>query len=237
MKSQKKYRYFLFDLDRTIWNFDLNAKKNIFRLIDKYSLPISSKESFYNDYEMINHFLWNQYEKGIITKELLRSERFRQTLLKHDIDSPVLAKIIGEEYLDTMPNQTALMPYAAEVLAELKRAGCKIAIISNGFKEVQYKKIKNSGIEQFFDAVLISEEQGIHKPSPIIFKRALRALDGIKEEAIMTGDDFANDIEGAMIFGIDQFYYNYKNLPCEGGPTYNSDDLRDLLKLTFSLPQ
>jgi putative hydrolase of the HAD superfamily len=186
---------------------------------------------------MINHFLWDQYEKGIITKELLRSERFRQTLLKYNIDSPLLAKIIGEEYLDTMPNQTALMPYAAEVLAELKRAGCKIAIISNGFKEVQYKKLKNSGIEQFFDAVLISEEQGIHKPSPIIFKRALRALNGIKEEAIMTGDDFANDIEGAMIFGIDQFYYNYKNLPCEGGPTYNSDDLRDLLKLTFSLPQ
>ncbi len=122
MKSQKKYRYFLFDLDRTLWNFDLNAKRNIFRLIDKYSLPISSKESFYNDYEMINHFLWDQYEKGIITKELLRSERFRQTLLKYILTVLCLQKN-RRRVSRTMPNQTALMPYAAEVLAELKRAG------------------------------------------------------------------------------------------------------------------
>lgn len=110
-----------------------------------------------------------------------------------------------------------------------------MAIISNGFKEVQYKKLSNSGIVHFFDAILISEEEGVHKPSPIIFKRALNSINGIKSSAIMVGDDFTNDIEGAMIFGIDQFFYNYKGIDCDGGPTYNSRDLRDLI--TYSPPQ
>ena len=51
----------------------------------------------------------------------------------------------------------------------------------------------------------------------------------IKSETLMVGDDFENDIEGAQIFGIDQFYYNPKHKPCDGGPTYESDNLIDLL--------
>ena len=45
----------------------------------------------------------------------------------------------------------------------------------------------------------------------------------------MVGDDFTNDIEGAQIYGIDQFYYNPYHKPCDGGPTYESDNLIDLI--------
>ncbi len=232
--KQKKYKFFLFDLDRTLWNFDLNARTNISRLIDKYSLQVGDKVVFYDNYDEINHILWSQYEKGIISKETLRVERFHQTLLRYGIDNVDLAKVFGEDYLDTMPDQTALMPYAMEVLIELKKRGGIFALVSNGFKEVQYRKLQNSGIADFFNAVMISEEQGVHKPSPILFKRALEAIGGEKNETLMIGDDFANDIEGAMIFGIDQFFYNYKSIPCDGEPTYNSNDLRDLLTITSS---
>ena len=121
------------------------------------------------------------------------------------------------------------MPHAMEVLEKLHMKGIKMAVVSNGFKEVQYRKLNKSGIDKFFQAVMISEEQGVHKPCPIIFKRAIKAIGGDKKETLMVGDDFANDIEGAMIFGIDQFFYNYKNTPCDGGPTYESNNLRDLL--------
>ncbi len=231
MKS--KYQFFLFDLDRTLWDFDSNAENNISLLLDKHKLPINDKRSFYDTYERINHRLWAEYEKGIITKETLRGERFYQTLLHFGIDDKKFSDTMGDEYLSEMPNQRILMPHAFEVLSVLKERGARMALITNGFKEVQYRKLKNSGIDHFFDAVLISEEQGVHKPSPIIFKRALKAINGIKSQSIMVGDDFANDIEGAMIFGIDQFFYNYKSLPCDGGPTYNSSDLRDLLTISF----
>lgn len=226
---KKEYKYILFDLDRTLWDFDKNAQNNIDSLLEKYNFWHIDKNSFYTTYYNINHKLWAQYERGEIPKEALSLERFRQTFLEFKIDNNNLAKSFGEDYLDNMPNQTALMPHAKEVLELLCQKGCRMAIISNGFKEVQYKKLSNSGLSHFFDAVLISEEQGVHKPSPIIFKRALNAINGIKSNTLMVGDDFANDIEGAMIFGIDQFFYNYKEIECDGGPTYNSADLRDLV--------
>lgn len=227
---KKRYKYILFDLDRTLWDFDANAQNNIYIHLVKYNLPIEDKEEFYRKYNEINHRLWALYEKGELIKETLRWERFYLTLLEYGIDDKELAVKFGNEYLDEMPKQTILMPYAAEVLEKLKERGCRMALITNGFKEVQYTKLINSGIDKYFDAVMISEEQGVHKPSPIIFKRALEAIGGVKSETLMVGDDFVNDIEGAMIFGIDQFFYNYNSVPCDGGPTYDSSDLRDLVR-------
>ena len=123
---------------------------------------------------------------------------------------------------------------------KLKEKGAKIAAVTNGFKEVQYRKLTNSNILEFFDAIIISEEVGVHKPNPAIFKMALEALcskeeyekdpSGKRKETIMVGDDFANDIEGAQIFGIDQFYYNPKGRECDGGPTYMSGKLTDIIR-------
>lgn len=226
---KKEYKYILFDLDRTLWDFDKNAKNNLGSLLEIYELGHIDKDHFHATYYKINRKLWSMYEQGELPKEILRWERFRQTFLEFQIDSKKLAVSFGEDFLKKMPYQTALMPHAKEVLETLSQKGCKMAIVTNGFKEVQYKKLSTAGIDHFFDAVLISEEQGVHKPSPIIFKRALNAIKGEKNSAIMVGDDFANDIEGAMIFGIDQFFYNYKGLECDGGPTYDSSDLRDLI--------
>ena len=258
----KEYKYYLFDIDRTLWDFDFNAKSAIFHLIERYNLGekigANDKELFFHRYEEINKELWHSYEHGEISKDELRSQRFHDTFLsfcrengkfnsfgssaeEQMLNIKRFSEEFGEEYLEQMVYETALEPNAREVLISLKERGCKIAVISNGFKEVQYRKLRNSNIIQYIDAFFISEEVGVHKPSPIIFRMALSALCGeenyannilrskIKSETLMVGDDFENDIEGAQIFGIDQFYYNPKHKPCDGGPTYESDNLIDLL--------
>lgn len=227
-----KFKYILFDLDRTLWDFDTNARNNISRLLNKYHIQISDHFEFYGEYDKINHILWSAYERGEISKDFLRGERFYRTFLLYGIDNRPLSEEFGNEYLDTMPDQTALMPHSFEVLSTLHERGIKMAIISNGFKEVQYRKLSNSGIRKFFDAVIISEEIGFHKPSPLIFKAALDAINAQKEYTLMVGDDIANDIEGAQIFGIKQYFYNYKGVKCESGPTYESDSLTGILELT-----
>lgn len=224
--------YILFDLDRTLWDFDTNASDNISRLITKYNLPIDDHKRFYSEFDIINHRLWNLYEKGDISKETLRGERFHESFLPYGIDDKEFSIVFGNEYLDTMPDRTALMPGAINLLDSLYKKGVKMAIVSNGFKEVQYRKLSNSGISKFFDAVIISEEIGFHKPSPMIFKKAIEALGAVKNETIMVGDDIVNDIEGAQIFGIRQFFYNYKRVKCEAGPTWESDSLSEVLALT-----
>ncbi len=258
----KRYQYYLFDIDRTLWDFDSNAKSAIFKLIDTFNLKqkigVTDKELFFTRYEDINKVLWQRYEKGEITKETLRSQRFSDTFLVFCREnsrmgefgaSPIeqaenihnFSETFGNAYLEQMILEKELEPNALEVLKTLKERGCKIAVVSNGFKEVQYRKLRNSNIIGYIDAFMISEEIGIHKPSPIIFEKALTALCGeelysnrenrakIRSKAIMVGDDFTNDIEGAQVFGIDQFYYNPHHKPCDGGPTYESDNLIDLL--------
>ena len=256
---KKSYRYFLFDLDRTLWDFDKNAKSALFKLVDSQKLPqlfgVTDKEEFFQKYEVINQGLWKQYERGEILKEELRCNRFQFTLQQILNEAPKgslpahsftqeqlhnFALEFGEKYLEYMAMETGLVPGAGQVLEAVKEKGGKIAIISNGFKGVQYRKMNTTCIHKYVDAVVVSEDIGVMKPSPIIFRKALEAICGeeyyknapsqARSEAIMVGDDFPNDIEGAQIFGIDQFYYNPYNRPCDGGPTYQSGNLADLLK-------
>ncbi len=63
MKIRKDYKYILFDLDRTLWDFDANARNNIYQLLDKYNVPVGDKSEFFEQYEQINHILYAGYEK------------------------------------------------------------------------------------------------------------------------------------------------------------------------------
>jgi putative hydrolase of the HAD superfamily len=229
----KKYRLFLFDLDRTLWDFETNAHDTIIELLSTFQLgnKIPDFEHFYRLYTAHNLRLWELYEKGALTQTVLRTLRFEVTLQDFGVNDLGLAQSFGAAYLDALPHKTKLMPSTKEVLAHLHGKGCKMAIISNGFKQVQYLKLEKSGIGNYFQRVFISEEVGIHKPHPEIFRIAVTAFNAKKSDCIMVGDDFAKDIEGAQVFGIDQFFYNPQHIPCSGGPTYESDTLLALMKL------
>jgi len=230
---KKRYRCFLFDLDRTLWDFDTNTYDAIVALLGDFQLrdQIDDIEKFYALYTANNQRLWRQYEQGLLSQSVLRSLRFEVTLRDFGINDPKLAARFGAAYLDMMPTCTALMPHAKEVLESLHTKGCQMGIISNGFKQVQYAKLERSGIRPYFQRIFISEEVGIHKPHPEIFRAAVTAFNAKKSDCLMVGDDFAKDIEGAQLFGIDQFFYNFLRIPCAGDPTYESDTLLDLLKL------
>ena len=232
-----RYDYFLLDLDRTLWNFDANAYAAMEMLLNKWNLPIGKREIFFERYEVINRRLWDDYEAGMIAKEYLRRERFHQTLKEHyGIDDQNAAEQMGKEYLEFMALGNILIPGAREVLEAISARGGKMAIVSNGFKEVQYRKLRVSKIDHFFSAVMISEEVGVHKPTAH-FSKALEALCGegveidekIKARTIMIGDDYPNDIVGAIEFGIASFYYNPFNKENPGNAVWHSRDLLSLL--------
>ncbi|HPH52786.1 MAG: YjjG family noncanonical pyrimidine nucleotidase [Bacteroidales bacterium] len=234
----ERYDYFLLDLDRTIWDFDANANAAMEMLLDKWNPPIGDRNIFLERYEVINRRLWDDYEAGRIAKEYLRRERFHQTLRDHyGIDDADAAEQMGSDYLDFMALGDILMPGAREVLEAIAARDGKMAIVSNGFKEVQYRKLRVSKIDHFFRAVMISEEVGVHKPDPLIFQKALEALCGegveidekIKARTIMIGDDYPNDIVGAIEFGIASFYYNPFNKENPGNAVWHSRDLLSLL--------
>jgi len=99
---------------------------------------------------------------------------------------------------------------AMEVLEYLKPK-YTLHIITNGFAEVQTKKLNNSGINDYFKTVTNSEIAGVKKPHPNIFEFALSLTSVSKENALMIGDCIDADIRGAINFGIKAILFDQAN--------------------------
>ena len=200
-----------FDLDRTLWDFDQNAENTLIELCqinDLKNLGIDTKDFIYS-YTNHNEKLWSKYRKNLITKEMLRSERFKLTLAEFNVDDSNLAVKLGNEYVQKCPLQTKLFPHAIEILNYLKNK-YNLHIITNGFEEVQNIKLKASNLAPFFKKIITSEKVNVKKPDPKIFEYALNLIAAKAENTIMIGDDLPVDIVGAKKCGIHQIYFNPK---------------------------
>lgn len=200
----KKLEHIFFDLDRTLWDFERNSKSALVQLFYELELDniIESFESFHEVYRKINAEYWEDYAKGRVSKEKLRIGRFHDTLVSFGRDDIQLSSAMAEGYVKISPFQTHLFPGTKEVLQELSDKNYHLHIITNGFKEVQFIKLENSGLRHFFQDVLCSEEVGKNKPNPEIFHAALQRTNAKNTNSLMIGDDFEADILGAERVGI-----------------------------------
>ena len=227
-----KYNYLLFDLDHTLWDFEKNSTEALTQLYYEFELDIHLKSglgSFLSVYIDYNFKLWKEYEIGNIEKEELRWLRFHNTLIDFGYKNESLSKILADKYLEISPYKTHLIPFTFEILEKLHKTH-KMVIITNGFEEVQSIKMKESGLDKYFDIVITSEMAGHKKPASPIFKMALDSIKGIRKEALMIGDNFHSDIIGAKKFGIDQAYLNPQKSVHKSKPTYDIDCLSKLIE-------
>lgn len=168
---KQKYKHLFFDLDHTLWDFDSNSVDTLVELYDHYQFNwfFDNFRTFHNDYEKHNALLWSLYRQGKIKKQELQFWTFPSSiscrgLLRHTD----LAQQFGNDYLTISPTKTALLPYAKNTLDYLK-SKYKLYIISNGFSDVQFRKIELCGIKEYFTKIFISELVGIHKPNRDFF--------------------------------------------------------------------
>lgn len=227
----RKYRHLFFDLDHTLWDFETNSEKTLFSLSEKYNFPKAhGPQGFVETYKIVNKKLWLQYENGEIDQHTLRTERFRVSLLGQGISDEGFTKKISEEYLKELPSRKILMEGAHETL-EYLRKNYSIHLITNGFEEVQHKKIKHAGISHFFDSVITSEKAGCMKPGREIFELALQSNRAEAQESLMIGDNHSADIIGAAGVGIDQVWFNPPLDQAHKSSTYRISRLPELLHI------
>ena len=215
------YKHIFIDLDDTLWDLHANSKASLHEVYAELKLGeyFVSFEHFFKMYAKRNLELWTLYGKGEISKEFLMIERFRHTLSKMGVDNTELAILIGDRYLEIMPTKTILLPNAIELLDYLKPK-YSLTLISNGFVEVQYKKLRSANLEHYFTHVVLSEAAKALKPDKRIFEYALQLNGATPAETIMIGDSYAADIVGAQNAGIDQIFLhptlesNEKLKPC-----------------------
>ncbi|OGW78802.1 MAG: hypothetical protein A2Z83_01085 [Omnitrophica bacterium GWA2_52_8] len=106
-----------------------------------------------------------------------------------------LYRVFGE------PDAWRLYPETMEVLRSLKKAGKKMAVISNWDSRL-FRLMKGLAIEEYFEFVLASAVFGASKPNPKIFEAALEKMGAKPAHAVHIGDSLEDDIKGAGRAGI-----------------------------------
>ncbi len=203
----KKYNHLFFDLDNTLWDFSYDAKKTFEKLISKYNLlakiDSNNPDLFLQAYKKHNLQLWEEYKKEEITKEHLSVERFRRPLSDFGCQDKSFAKKLSEDYIETLSGFVTLFPETISILDYLKPK-YNLHAITNGFEEVQIKKLMISGLNKYFSCIITSEMAEVRKPDKAIYDFSLSKAGATSGECLMIGDDPESDIEGASAAGIDQ---------------------------------
>ena len=227
---KKQYKHLFFDLDHTLWDFETNSEKTLLQLYQEYELEqkgIPDFDAFKTRYKIHNDKMWERYRNGFIKREELRWKRVWLTLLDFKIANSTLAYEMSAAYLEILPTQTTLMPFAVEVLAYCKDR-YQIHLITNGFETTQWSKLQYSGIKNYFDAVITSEKSNSMKPHKGIFDYALDVTGSKSHECIMIGDALAIDVLGAYNAGWDQVFFNPNKETHNEHPTFEINCLSEL---------
>lgn len=204
-------KHIFFDLDHTLWDFDKNSEI-AFQTIFTDIFPELEVSTFIAVYAPINQVCWKLYQNNAITHEELRYKRLADTFSELNMEvSDALINHISDDYIAHLPNSNHLFEGCVETLEYLHKF-YKLHIITNGFADVQFKKLNNSGIHHFFDTVTNSEMAGVKKPDAKIFNHALSLANASKKESIMIGDCLDADVGGALNFGIDAIFFNVNAL-------------------------
>ncbi|TDE12433.1 YjjG family noncanonical pyrimidine nucleotidase [Dyadobacter psychrotolerans] len=226
-----KYKHLFFDLDHTLWDFERNSSESLEDIFHNMLLKecgVTSLEHFIESFLRINTRLWDDFDKGILHHSYIRQNRFLMVFEELGIALPDNHLEIGDLYLNTLPDKKHLLEGALDTLNYAKSAGYQMHIVTNGFTEIQARKIASSGISHFFENVITFENANAKKPDPGIFAYALESAKANKEECIMIGDNWVADVLGAKQFGLDTVYYNPAGLKFDQEPTYDIRRLEEL---------
>lgn len=225
-----KYQLIIFDADETLFDFRKSEKEAFKNTMLECNIDYDENYHF-KLYHDINLVIWKELEKGLITQDALKVERFKRLsdALNLKFDNAQLAK----SYMKHLANSSILYEGSMALIEELHKYYL-LAIVTNGLKHVQNSRIRNSVISKYFKDIIISEEVGTSKPNPKIFEHTLRNISPIdKQKILVVGDSLTADIQGGINFGVDTCWYNPNGTTNQTTikPTYEVSDFKSLKEL------
>ncbi len=240
-----KYKDLFLDFDDTLYDTHGNAVIALEETFKAFRLEryFTDAQVFYDAYWRANIDLWTRYSKGEITRDYLIVERFRRPMMaseKFKEETCQLSTVtcqllqMNDKFLDCCASKPGVTEGAHELMDYLKGKGYRMHMTSNGFHEVQYRKLAACGLRDYFDTIILSEDAGANKPSPQYFDYALRQTGACRETTLMIGDNLQTDINGALASGIDALLFNrWKEDAngCQQQPTFVVDSLREIMDI------
>ncbi|MEM8847092.1 MAG: YjjG family noncanonical pyrimidine nucleotidase [Bacteroidota bacterium] len=208
----KEVRDIFFDLDHTLWDFERNSALTFQKILAENKVEVGL-DPFLEVYRPINLAYWKVYRENRISKENLRYNRLKETFdaLEYRVTDHLI-DTLSERYIECLSSFGHLIPNAMQIL-EYLAPKYNLHIITNGFREAQRKKIKNSNIQEFFKEIIDSETAGVKKPNPKIFQAALKCANTTAKTSLMIGDSLEADIRGAQAMGMQVLHFNFHKEP------------------------
>tara|TARA_R110002096_G_scaffold100674_1_gene223058 strand:+ start:1493 stop:2182 length:690 start_codon:yes stop_codon:yes gene_type:complete len=199
-----------FDLDHTLWDFDKNSALAFKKIFELNNVEIST-DDFLSHYVPINLKYWRLYREEKIEKNALRFARLNETFkaIEFEANDDLVYKL-SHDYLTHLATFNHLFENTFEILDYLSQ-NYNLHIITNGFDEVQYKKMSHSKIDHYFKTITNSEIAGVKKPNPVIFNFALKLANTNASKSVMIGDSYEADILGAKNIGMDAVFFDVNN--------------------------
>lgn len=231
----KQYKDLFIDFDDTLYDTYGNAVIALRETFEHFQLEryFADPQVFYDAYWTANIDLWSRYSKGEITRPYLIVERFRRPLSAGE-GLPVTEDFcleMSDVFLDYCSSKPGVVDGAHELMDFLRSQGYRMHMTSNGFHEVQYKKLAACGLRDYFDTIILSEDAGANKPLQQFFDYALKVSGADRETTLMIGDNLNTDILGALNAGIDAMLVNRWNIDAKDIPptvTFVVKGLRDI---------
>ena len=130
-----------------------------------------------------------------------RRRLFEQVILKWPGSFEDEEEAVGM-YMSRYPALASLDPSTLRLLDDLRSRGVPVGIVTNGSSEMQWAKVRSTGLVGLVDAIVVSGDLGVHKPDPRIFECALGKIDARAEGTLFVGDNPVADILGASAVGM-----------------------------------
>jgi putative hydrolase of the HAD superfamily len=159
----------------------------------------------------INTEVWKEYELGRATSAVIRTRRFVNLLEALGLNGD--SQAVSDSYVDHLSQTDFLFDGAMELLETLSRHA-PLVLLTNGISRVQRSRFARTRVPDYFTDIVISEEVGVQKPDPRIFRIALdrAAVENVTPgEAVMIGDNLHSDIQGALEAGLDACWVNLRD--------------------------
>jgi len=199
-----RYPIILLDADRTLFDFDKAEACALSETLARCGAPGEAAMARYRE---INHAYWARLERGEIEKSVMLVRRFEDFFGGYGLAPDCAA--VNAEYLATLGTFAFLIPGALELCRNLHEKGHRLCIVTNGTAAANQTRLRDSGLEPYFDGVFISEVVGAEKPSPRFFDAVFAALGHpAKDDCIIVGDSLMSDIRGGRQAGIATCWFN-----------------------------
>ncbi len=217
-------KYLLFDADETLWNFKVTEEIGLRKLFSSFHMEYDEKTI--EDYEVGNRACWKAYEDGTLDLDTLEVKRWDLFFKRRGLDySPLEAALL---FRNLLAHNGILLDGASLFLESIKER--PKSLVTNGIASIQRQRLKDTGIEKYFDNIYISSEIGFHKPQKELFEFILTNLGKEKDECIMIGDSENSDIMGAVNAGMESIYLNFDGKKSDKA-TYSVSSYKELENL------